>query len=373
MIAALLTGAAAFAWCCVLLLPWQPWRARPSLDAATDTDGKHSLNDVTVLIPARNEAGVIGTTLQCLAEQGNGLRVILVDDQSTDGTARIAVDSACDLRVIPGRPLPEGWTGKLWALEQGRHHIATPLTLLLDADIRLRPGTVAALRAHMRTHGYHFVSLMAMPHMSGFWERLLLPAFVYFFQLVYPFRLSNAPSTRVAAAAGGCVLLETRLLGAIGGFGALRGELIDDCALARRVKARGGRTWIGLTHSALSGRRSARLADIWNMVARTAFTQLRYSPVLLALCTALMVLGFWVPLFGLTHPDALVRYPAIGALAAMMLSYRPTLRYYGRSAAWALAMPLIGTLYLAMTWTSALRYWRGERARWKDRSYASTG
>lgn len=360
--------ASALLWLAVVLLPWRPWSTRESLDAEPEC-GDADLGDVTVLIPARNEAAVIDTTLRALAAQGKGLKIVVIDDQSRDDTRRVALESeARNVTVLTGAPLPSGWTGKLWALEQGRSHADRPLTLLVDADIALAPGTVAALRRKMNASGVQFISLMAAPPLSGFWERLLLPAYIYFFKLLYPFRLANADAVRVSAAAGGCVLLETRVLEEIGGFAALRGELIDDCALARRVKRAGHRTWIGLTHSVRMQRRQ-RLADIWNMVARTAYTQLRYSLLWLSLCTALLALAFAVPLTGLMLAPAAAKGAAAAAGAAMAACYLPTLRYYGLSRWWAAALPIIGVLYLAMTWTSALRYWRGRRSQWKDRVY----
>jgi hopene-associated glycosyltransferase HpnB len=211
---------------------------------------------------------------------------------------------------------------------------------------------------------------MAHLRMQGFWEKLLLPAFIYYFKLIYPFRITNDPRfPGLAAAAGGCILTRTRILEDIGGFESLREALIDDCTLAARVKQRGHRIWLGLTHSATSHRDSNRLVDVWHMVARTAFTQLQYSSLLLFAVSTLMVLAYWIPLIGLWLPDMTVRGLSLLSIAIMLLIYQPTLRYYGLSPLWALAMPLIGTLYLAMTWTSALRYWRGHRSSWKERIY----
>ncbi len=364
-----LVTATALLWGILLLLPWRPCNTKPFLDVAP-LSGSEDLSDVTVLIPARNEAGVIETTLRALATQGTNLNVILVDDQSTDNTAHLARQAtSLNLTLIAGTPLPPGWTGKLWALEQGRRHIATPLTLLLDADIELQAGTIGTLRAAMRRDNIGFLSLMAAPPLASFWEKLLMPAFIYFFKLLYPFRLANSRSSKVAAAAGGCILLHTRILDEIGGFNALKDALIDDCALARQVKSQGIKAWLGLTHSARSIRPYQGLREIWAMVARTAFTQLHYSIGLLMLCTTLMTLMFWVPLAGLFHPAMPVKFLAAFALIGMLLSYLPTLKFYGRSWAWALALPFIGTLYLAMTWSSAVRYWQGQRAEWKNRTY----
>lgn len=355
--------AVAAIWLTILLLPWQPWRNREVLEAQPGL--VEDLSDVTVLIPARDEAGVIGATLAALAEQGENLKVIVVDDASSDGTGDIARNAAeLEITVMQSPPLQEGWSGKLWALEQGRRRVETPLTLLLDADIQLRPGLIAAIRRQRHEKDVAFLSLMATLRMESFWETLLLPAFVYFFKLLYPFALANSASRRFAAAAGGCILVETGLLEEIGGFDAIRGALIDDCTLAHVFKRAGHRTWTGLSRSVVSLRRQERLADVWNMVARTAFTQLRYSVLLLLLCTGLMTALFWLPLVGMFSDFGYTL-----ALAGMALSFLPTLSFYGCSPLWALFMPLTAGLYLGMTWSSALRYWRGERSRWKGRVY----
>ncbi|UCE89805.1 MAG: glycosyltransferase, partial [Pseudomonadota bacterium] len=181
------------AWALLLLLPWRPWSTREVLEAREDA-AEEDLSDVTVLIPARNEATSIGTTLAALTGQGKGLRIIVVDDESDDGTAEVVAGVAGgDVTLLRGEPLPAGWAGKVWALQQGLARVNTPLTLLLDADIELRPGMIAALRYKMREDGLQFVSLMAALRMASFWERLLMPAFVYYFKLIYPFALANAP------------------------------------------------------------------------------------------------------------------------------------------------------------------------------------
>jgi hopene-associated glycosyltransferase HpnB len=373
-----LAGAPAILWISVLLLPWRPWGAGEVLDVeprdlpgdGDDPRGEEGLHDVTALIPARNEAEVIGGTLPSVAAQGTSLSVILVDDGSTDGTARLArAAMGRPLRLVHGAPLPEGWSGKLWAMDQGRRLVETPLTLLLDADIVLSPGIVAAMRRSMQREGVAFLSLMAAPSMGGFWERLLMPAFVYFFKLLYPFRLANDRRSQVAAAAGGLILLETRLFEAIGGLAPIRDALIDDCALASRVKAAGCRTWMGLTHGAGSVRPCRGLAAIWAMVARTAFAQLRYSVGRLLFCTLVIVLLFAVPVAVLALRDPIARGFAAVALLAMMITYAPTLGFYGRSRLWAPTLPAAALLFLAMTWTSAIRFFRGERSRWKGRVY----
>jgi hopene-associated glycosyltransferase HpnB len=358
----ILAGIAALIWLGILLAPWRAWSTSERLDPVEDQPGV-DLSDITALVPARDEAAVIGTTIAALRAQGHGIRIVVIDDQSSDGTTDVA--RAAGAEVIRGEPLAEGWVGKLWALEQGRHTVRTGRTLLVDADIELRPGVVAALMGKQRT----LVSLMAVLEMQTAWERLLIPAFVYFFKLLYPFRISNSPSRLVAAAAGGCVLVDTAMLERIGGFGALRGAIIDDCTLARKVKDAGGRTWVGLTHSAISLRRMPTLGTIWHMVARSAFAQLRYSTALLLVCVALLATAFWVPVIGVIVGAGATRWLSITALVAMMATYVPVLRFYGRSPLWALALPVAGTLYLLMTVSSAIRAWRGVRSSWKGREY----
>jgi hopene-associated glycosyltransferase HpnB len=210
---------------------------------------------------------------------------------------------------------------------------------------------------------------MAEPHMSNGWEKLLMPAFVYFFKILYPFHAVNSERARVAAAAGGCVLVESRVLERTGGFGAIRGAVIDDCALANSVKSQGYKIWLGLTHSVKSARGYRGLKELWDMVARSAFFQLGYSAARLALCTLALLLIYVSPLLLAATSDSVARRLALAALAIMFLTYIPILGFYRRSAAWALCLPLVAALFLAMTWTSAVRYWRGERTRWKGRVY----
>ncbi len=360
---------AALIWFIVLVLPWRPWLHGETLEPAAV--GSADLSDLTVLIPARNEAEVIADTLAGLAGQGGGLKAVLVDDGSEDGTAELARQvQGLALKIVRAEPLPPGWSGKLWALEQGLREVETPWTLLLDADIQLKPGMAAALLAKAKRDQRPFVSIMARLRMESGWEKLLMPAFIYFFKLLYPFRLANSASRHFAAAAGGCILLETRVLAEIGGFAAIKGAIIDDCTLAKKVKQAGHRTWVGQSHSVVSTRPYEGLAPIWEMVARSAFTQLRYSVWLLALCTLLIASLFLGPLAGILWGDGDTRAFALVAWVCMFGSYWPTLRYYGRSAAWGPVLPAIAVFYLAMTWTSALRYWRGDRSRWKNRVYA---
>lgn len=370
----ILAAAGALVWLGILILPWQPWRIRERF-AARDWPAENTdLSNVTVLIPARDEARFIGATLAALGEQGTGLRVILIDDRSGDGTAetaRRAAPDSCDLEIVDGAPLPSGWAGKMWAMEQGLQKVKTPLVLLLDADIELAPAALPALIAAKESKGVAFLSLMVALDMRGFWQALLMPAFVYFFKLLYPFHLSNGPSRLIAAGAGGCILTEREVLEGIGGFAAIKDAIIDDCTLARTVKQSGGRTWIGLTHSAKSVRPYAGLGEIWRMVARSAYTQLRHSILLLLLCTAVFALACILPpLIVVAVPVLTAKLIAAAALVFMAIGYLPTLAYYRMPRILALAMPLIGVLYLAMTWSSAVDHWRGRRSLWKGRVYS---
>jgi len=366
-----LIALATIIWLAVLLLPWQPWRVREQFTPKSSDTGR-SLADVSVIIPARNEADVIATTLKALQQQAPDLQIILVDDQSTDGTVDRARETANgQVRIVSTPPLPAGWSGKLWALEQGVQSVDTAYTLLLDADIELRPGVIASLRDKLTQHDRQMVSLMARLRMISQWEKLLMPAFIYFFKLIYPFALANRLSSRVAAAAGGCILIRTDTLRAVGGPAALRHELIDDCALARRIKQHGGRIWLGLTHAAISHRRYDNLGTIWEMVTRTAYTQLHYSPLLLVACMLLLLLSYIVPVAGLLYPGN-ARWLALAALVGMAISYWPTLRYYELPAWRVLTLPPAALLFGLMTLDSARRHWIGHGARWKDRTYTRT-
>jgi hopene-associated glycosyltransferase HpnB len=367
----LATVPGAVLWLIILLLPWRPWSTRERLESGPAPQPA-DLSDVTVLIPARNEEEGIGRTLAALERQGPGLEVVVIDDQSEDDTAGAArAAGPAGMRVIEGKALPDGWTGKLWALEQGLAEVNTKYTLLLDADIEVLDGIVGRMFELLRTRDVKMVSLMATLSMVGLWEKLLMPSFIYFFKLLYPFHLANSSSSRVAAAAGGTVLIETGVLREIGGFAALKDKLIDDCALAAKVKATGHGTWVGLSHSVVSHRRYPTLRSIWNMVARTAYTQLQYSPVILVGCVLALLWTFVLPLAGLFAPDPTARTAAIVAGVTAAVTYLPTLIYYRRSPAWTLMLPIVGTLYLAMTVDSARRYSKGIRSEWRGRVYAT--
>jgi len=363
------------AWLCVLVAPYQPHRVRERLEA--DAEASDDLGSVTAIVPARDEAELIGRTIAALAQQGRGLTVVVVDDQSSDDTrgaaTRAAAQSGLALRVVDGRPLPDGWAGKLWALEQGLTVADRPHVLLLDADIELGPRTVPTLLAKLRERDATLVSLMAELTCETFWERLLSPAFVFFFKLLYPFARSNDAVKATAAAAGGCMLIRTDALREIGGFAAIRGALIDDCTLAAALKRHRPPIWIGMTHSVRSLRAYPTLDDFWSMVARSAFTQLRYSAWWLLLATAMMIVTLLAPIAGVVAGaatgDVRLALTAGAAWLAIAATYWPVVSFYRLPPAWAATLPLAAALFLAMTWSSAIGYWRGTRARWKARDY----
>ena len=366
---ALVLGTSSLAiWLIIALLPWRPWSTSERLDS--EPSATADLSDLTVLIPARNESEVIIETLSSIIEQAPDSTIILVDDQSTDGTAELAKSlNHPNLSIINGQDTAEGWSGKLYALEQGRQHVTTPYLLLLDADIALKPGILATLKSKMLSESLSMLSLMAELKMHTFWEKLLMPAFIYFFKLLYPFHLSNKPNTPIAAAAGGCILLKTEVLSDIGGFAAIRSALIDDCSLAKTVKQHGHSIWTGLTHSVVSQRSYENLASIWLMVTRTAFSQLYFSYLLLSCCIVLMGLAYIVPVFGIVYFSDYAQLCASLALIIMFLLYLPTLLFYQINLLWCLSMPIAAFLYIIMTCDSALKHTFGKGAEWKGRRY----
>ncbi|MEU5807820.1 MULTISPECIES: glycosyltransferase [unclassified Streptomyces] len=342
---------------------------------------------VAVVVPARDEAEVLPCSLPSLLAQDYPGRaeVILVDDGSTDGTGALArrlagVQPGLPLTVVsPGEPDP-GWTGKLWAL---RHGIAFARTareaepeylLLTDADIAHEPDSLRELVAAATSADLDLVSLMARLRVAGFWERLVVPAFVYFFAQLYPFRRINRPTGRTAAAAGGCVLLRTEAAVRAGVPDSIRQAVIDDVCLARAVRDSGGRIWLGLAERVDSVRPYPALGDLWRMVARSAYAQLRHQPLLLAGTVAGLVLVYLVPpaaLFaGLAAGHAGTAWAGGLAWLLMTGTYLPMLRYYRQPAALAPLLPLTALLYLLMTVDSAVQHYRGRGAAWKGRTYA---
>jgi len=337
---------------------------------------------VCAVIPARNEAELLPITLRSLLNQDypGSLTIILVDDQSTDGTASIAQALGNpQLHVLAAESLPPSWKGKLWALEQGIRYAQTltpspDYLLLTDADIEHDRTNLRQLVTKAQQENLELVSLMVQLRCQSFWERLLIPAFVFFFQKLYPFRWVNDPQNRTAAAAGGCILIRRETLVQIGGIQAIRQALIDDCALAEAVKSNStGRIWLGLTSSTRSLRPYPSLATIWDMVARSAYTQLNYSPWLLLGTLVGMTLIYIVPpvgviVGGLTR-NWTVAIASLISYLLMTVAYLPTVRLYRGSPWWAFCLSAIAFLYTLMTLDSALRHYQGRGGAWKGRVY----
>ena len=363
-----LASLSAAIWVYLLGFHGRFWQAGPVLAPAVAGVAP----DISIVVPARDEAGSIAPCLASLLAQdyAGRFRVILVDDGSTDGTGDIArALSDPRLTVMTGQPRPAGWSGKLWAVRQGLAEAgASEFVLLTDADIIHDPRHLATLVARAERGGLDMVSEMVQLACESRAERALVPAFVFFFQLLYPFARVNDPLSATAAAAGGTILIRRRALERIGGIEAVRGELIDDVALAGAVK-RGGRIWLGHSTLARSIRPYAAAADIWRMIARTAYVQLRFSPILLAATTLGMALVWLVPpglaLFG--HGWA--RGSGLLTWIAAALSYLPTLDRFGQSRFWAFALPAIACFYMAATIGSAVDHYRGRGVVWKRRAY----
>jgi len=367
-------------WLPLILLRGQFWQSGPSLAAARPG----SAPPVAIVVPARDEAGVIVATLRSLLAQDypGRYRVILIDDASSDGTGGLARGlKDRRLSVVDGTPPPAGWSGKLWAVAQGIKQATSAgidpaggaeLLLLTDADIVHDPRHLSAVVAQMERHDLDLVSEMVALACDSAAERALVPAFVYFFQLLYPFAWVNDPLRATAAAAGGTILIRRRALDRIGGMTSVRGALIDDVALAGAVK-RGGRIWLGHSDLARSVRPYPDLAAIWHLVARTAYVQLRYSPLLLVATTLGMALTFLAPPAAALFGHGLARLFGILAWGGMAWSYLPTLHRFGRSPAWAAALPAVAAFYLAATIGSAVDHHTGRGVRWKQRAYQGTG
>jgi hopene-associated glycosyltransferase HpnB len=370
----------ALAWLYLLFGRSGFWRCRERDDAELPDPPRWP--SVTAIVPARNEADTIRTCVASLLGQDyrGTFRVIVVDDQSTDRTGELAqsVRSAA-LMVLTGSERPAGWAGKVWAMHQGLERALADFTRtpeyiwFTDADISHRPDTLARLVARAEAPGgLALVSLMARLSCHTRAEKFLIPAFVYFFQLLYPFATVNNPRSRTAAAAGGCMLARTAALRRAGGLRPIPNAIIDDCALARLLKTQGP-IWIGLTNRSVSLRIYDHFADIRRMVTRTAFVQLRCSPVLLLGTLSGLGVIFVAPVFAALFARGIPEFAGLCAWAAMAVSFGPMLRFYGRPAWWGVLVPLIASVYGAFTLESAILYWLGRGGNWKGRIQAARG
>ena len=333
---------------------------------------------VAVIVPARDEAPVIAQTVQSLLRQDHAgvLRIHVVDDHSSDDTAEIArgagerAGRSDELVVIQADPLPAGWTGKLWALAQGVQ-AATAFSpdyyWFTDADVTHDPDNLANLLAKAESADLDMVSLLVKLRCKSLAERLLIPAFVFFFFKLYPPAWIATPKRRTAAAAGGCILIRAAALAKVGGIAVIRNQLIDDCALARAVKRQGGRIWLGLTAKAKSVREYGSFGVVGRMIARSAFTQLHHSAALLCMVIFAMPITYLVPVLLLSSGRHWAAALGLSAWVLMTIAYWPTVRLYGLSPLWALFLPLAALFYLGATILSAFKYWTGQGGVWKGR------
>ncbi|HVZ70495.1 MAG TPA: glycosyltransferase [Rhizomicrobium sp.] len=329
---------------------------------------------ITAVVPARDEADVIARSIGSLLAQDypGSFSVILVDDQSSDGTASIAksLPQQKRLTVIGGSSRPAEWTGKLWAVRQGILQAGEPDYLwLTDADITHSPDNLRKLVARAVAGKLVLVSLMAKLHCKTFAERLMIPAFVFFFDMLFPFALVNRPKSKTAAAAGGCMLVRRDALERAGNIDAIKKEIIDDCALGRTMKKQGP-IWLGLTNRSQSIRPYEGLGEIRRMIARSAYAQLHYSPLELAGTIVGMCLLFVVPPMLAIFASGMAQLAGLLAWAAMVIAFAPMLLFYGLVPLWGVLLPAVGVLYTAFTFDSALQFWRGRGGMWKGRAQA---
>ena len=341
---------------------------------------------VWAVVPARDEAEVISQSLTSLLNQeySGSFFIVLVDDNSRDRTSEIARQTAerlgkiDKLKIISGQPLVQGWKGKLWAMQQGINYAqkqtqTADYFLLTDADIYHEQHNLEKLVNKAEIEDLDLVSLMVLLRCQSLWEKLLIPAFVFFFQKLYPFPWVNNPHKSIAAAAGGCILIGSQALLEIGGIAAIKDALIDDCSLAKAVKSQDKNIWLGLTKTTTSLRPYNNLKTIWNTIARTAFTQLNYSLLLLIITLIGMSIVYLAPpiylLAGILIQNWWLVSIATLTWLMMIIAYLPTLRLYNLSIIWALLLPAIAFLYTLMTIDSAIKYYQGKGGAWKGRTY----
>jgi hopene-associated glycosyltransferase HpnB len=368
-------------WAYLVLARGGFWRVSPASSRSISAESRAQANSVriAVIIPARDEADVVGLAIRSLLQQtgGNTLHIFLVDDASTDGTAQAAREAAIskgqeqNLTVVQGSPLPFGWSGKLWAMQQGIEQAvkaAPDFFLFTDADIEHAPDSVATLVSIALAGPYDMASFMVKLHCQSVAEKLLIPAFVYFFFKLYPPAWISNPRRSEAGAAGGCILIRPAALEKAGGIAAIRQEVIDDCSLAARVKGAGGRLWLGASAGTLSIRPYEGFSGIGRMISRSAFNQLRHSNLLLALSIAGMAATYLLPPL-LVFAGHHIAPAALGGAAwlLMVLTYWPVLRLYRLNPLWALALPVAAVFYVGATFHSAWKYWMGRGGEWKGR------
>lgn len=380
----MLLGLAIFSaliWVGLIFFHGKFWQGGPILRPAPPTPNVADIApEVTVVIPARDEAEAIETALSSLLTQDypGKLSLILVNDRSEDETgalARALPDPLNRLTVLDGADPAPGWSGKLWAVSQGvaeanrQSPAQNGYVLLTDADIVHAPAHISTLVAKAQTDALHMVSEMVELQCESLAERALVPAFVFFFALLYPFAKVNNPASRTAGAAGGTILLRRDTLAEIGGIEALRGALIDDCTLATCVKQAGGRLYLGHSCLAKSIRPYPNAQDVWNMIARTAYVQLHFSPILLVLTVIAMGVVWVMPGLLAVFGHGPARWVGLVTWAVSVASFLPTLRRFRLSPLWALTLPFVAVFYTAATIGSAINHYRGRGVVWKNRAY----
>ena len=381
-VALILAGITLLIWIVLTFFRGTFWQLRAFDDDIAGHQSPAAWPRVVCVMPARNESETIARAVASLAKQEypGELRIVIVDDHSEDATTDLARTAAQQagaterVRILRAKTLQSGWTGKLWALQQGIASCegdAPEFFWFTDADIAHVPDTLARLVSRAERQRLDLVSLMVLLQAKSFAERLLIPPFLYFFLKLYPPRWIADTKARMAGAAGGCVLLRRTALERIGGFAAIHGEVIDDCALARAVKRSGGTIWMGLTRKSVSLRAYQTFGEIRDLITRTAFTQLKYSSLLLLGTLAGMLLTYVAPVALAFHPQPVVWRLGLAAWLLMAVTYLPTVRFYGLSPLWAPFLPAAAAFYSYATWLSAVRYWLGRGGQWKGRAQAA--
>jgi hopene-associated glycosyltransferase HpnB len=381
-VAWILAGISLLIWVVLAFFRGAFWQLRAFDDDIAAHPAQTGWPRVLCVVPARNEAETIARVVASLAKQEypGELRIVIVDDHSEDATCDLARSAAQEsgaaerVRILRADPLQRGWTGKLWALQQGVavcEQDAPEYFWFTDADIVHAPDTLARLVSRAGQKQYDLVSLMVLLRAKSFAERLLIPPFLYFFLKLYPPRWIADTKARTAGAAGGCILLRRTALERIGGFAGIRGEVIDDCALAHAVKSSGGAIWMGLTRKSVSLRAYRTFGDVRDLIARTAFTQLGYSSLLLFGTLAGMLMTYVAPVVLAFYPQPVVWPLGLASWLLMALTYLPTVRFNGLSPVWAPFLPIAAAFYSYATWLSAVRYWLGRGGQWKGRAQAA--
>lgn len=376
-----LTTISLLIWCVLAFFRGGFWQVQRFNRDLQSIDALAAWPRVLAIVPARNEADTIARVADSLLKQGyrGEYRAIIVDDHSEDSTASLALAAARSaggverLTVVSAETLPKEWTGKLWAMQQGVESgtkFAPDYFWFTDADILHAPDTLQRLVSRAEEQNLDLTSLMVLLQTKSIAERLLIPAFLYFFLKLYPPQWIADIKAKTAGAAGGCVLLRQAALLRIGGLAAIRAEVIDDCALARAVKRSGGAIWMGLTRKSVSLRAYTSLGEIRDLIARTAFTQLGYSTLVLLGTLLGMLLTYVAPVAFAFSTQPILWRVGLAAWALMAITYLPTVRFYGLSPLWAPALPLAAMFYSYATWVSAIRYWLGKGGQWKGRAQA---